>query len=75
VLDLDSTLREQAAALGDIEYVSLIDYFCNEDGCLTHLDRDVVSSTTSYDYGHLTPIASLYLARDVLVPKILNPGH
>ena len=54
-----------------VDYVSLIDFLCNEEGCLTHYKPYSEDSLTSWDQTHLTPIASYYLARDLLSPKIL----
>jgi hypothetical protein len=53
-------------------FVGIIDYFCNEKGCLTRIGSDRQSGITTWDYGHLTPIASGAFARDVLVPLILT---
>lgn len=70
VLDLDLQLKKESSQSNHVEYVSLIDFFCNNDGCLTHLTQDVMASVTSWDYGHLTPIASYYLAKNFLAPFV-----
>jgi hypothetical protein len=53
-------------------YVNLTDFFCNKDGCLTYLGEDRLTGITSYDYGHLMPAASNYLARELLVKTVLG---
>jgi peptidoglycan/LPS O-acetylase OafA/YrhL len=72
VLDLDQKLKQGSINSNNIEYISLIDFFCNKDGCLTHYEPDVAASITSWDYGHLAPIASHQLAKDLLAPIITN---
>lgn len=55
-----------------LNYLSLIDYFCNKDGCITYYNEDIAESITTHDYGHLSSIASFNLAKDVITPKILS---
>lgn len=72
VLELDDKLKIESDKYRNFEYVSLIDFFCNVDGCLTHYSSDVAASVTTWDYGHLTPIASRHLAKEILVPSIIK---
>ena len=72
VLQLDTILKLGSRNSENYQYVSLIDYFCNGDGCLIHFDTDVASSITSHDYGHLSPIASYNLANDWLGPIVFG---
>jgi hypothetical protein len=72
VIDLDRKLKKESEQSNVMEYVSLIDFFCNNDGCLTHYTQDVAASVTSWDYGHLAPIASYHLAKDFLAPFVAN---
>jgi hypothetical protein len=72
VLELDVKLKIESTKFSNFDYISLIDFFCNVDGCLTHYSSDVASSVTSWDYGHLTPIASRQLAKEILVPSIVK---
>ena len=74
VLELDKRLMKDSIDLYKLEYVSLIDFFCNKEGCLTHYTPDVTASVTSWDYGHLTPIASHHLAKELLAPIISKKG-
>ena len=52
--------------------VNLIDFFCNAQGCLTYLGNDVAKGEMSWDYGHLTPVASDYLAKNLLAKLIVG---
>ena len=54
------------------QFVNVMDVFCNQDGCLTYLGDDIMRGVTTWDYGHLTPIASDYLARNILIEKIVG---
>lgn len=53
-------------------YADIIGAFCNNDGCLTYLGDDVKTGITSWDYGHLTPTASEYLAKQLLSKLVTN---
>jgi hypothetical protein len=70
VMESDKSLQSGTANAVDFMYVSLIDYFCTKEGCLVHHGEGNPESLTSWDYGHLTPVASYHLAKDVLVPLI-----
>jgi lysophospholipase L1-like esterase len=74
--DLDALIRQKARANG-VEYISVWDVFCNQDGCLArvsnnHKDKDL----TAWDYAHLTVAGSDFLANAIksrLFPGLL-PG-
>lgn len=66
----NQTLKKEFKSSANSQFVSVIDYFCNQEGCLTYLGADRKLGITSWDYGHLTPIASNAFAKDVLVPSI-----
>jgi len=72
VLELDAKLKIESSKYPNFEYISLMDFFCNKDGCLTHYSSDVAASVTTWDYGHLAPIASRHLAKEILVPRIVK---
>jgi len=57
---------------GGFQYISMIDLFCNEEGCLTYLGSDRKNGLVTFDYGHLTPVASIYAAEKLLAPLILK---
>jgi len=54
------------------KFISLINYFCNKNGCLIYIGEDLESGITSWDYGHLTPAASDALSRDVLAKAVID---
>lgn len=65
-------LKHDLEKYSTVEYVDLINVFCNENGCMTRVGNDPVSGITSWDYGHLTPLASDYLAKKTLVKRIIE---
>jgi len=67
----DQRLKADVKLTGDASYVSLIDFFCRAEGCLVYLGDNRLN-LTSYDYGHLTPLASELLARERLLPLITS---
>ena len=72
VTALDGELRSRLPQSASVRYVSVIDYFCNRDGCLVYYGDDIREGITSWDYGHLTPIASYHFAKDVLAGSIMD---
>jgi hypothetical protein len=63
-LAADEQLR-QFAADNHIEYFSLINELCNDDGCLTAAS-DEPADLITWDYGHLTTNGSKLVARGLL---------
>ena len=72
VLALNQKLKRDFVATPHSSYVDMLDLFCNLEGCLTRIGDDPKMGSTSWDYGHLTEIASEYLAKELLVPIILK---
>ncbi len=72
VLKENTMLQERFTQSDGRIFVNLIDFFCNESGCLTYIGDDKKTGITSWDYGHLTPIASDYLAKNLLVNLIVD---
>jgi len=72
VMRINAELKKQFVESPHIHFVSIIDYFCNSSGCLTYFGDNKETGLTTWDYGHLTPIASNAFARDILVPGILG---
>ena len=62
-------MRARAQKMG-IEFVSGMDFFCNDQGCLTRITDDAVQPL-SYDYGHLSASAMVYYV-DQLAPLIFK---
>ncbi|NPU67656.1 acyltransferase family protein [Bradyrhizobium sp. 83012] len=60
----DAFLAAQAKRLG-ADYVSLRQFMCDDNGCLTRIGPNA-SELTTFDSGHLTYPASLLVARHVL---------
>jgi peptidoglycan/LPS O-acetylase OafA/YrhL len=72
ILSTNNQLLRDFIETDKSRYVDVIDVFCNKDGCLTYTGVDMRESLTAWDYGHLTPSASLYLAQNRLVKLILG---
>jgi peptidoglycan/LPS O-acetylase OafA/YrhL len=72
VLAFDYKLKRDFFADPNVTYVSLIDYFCTQEGCVVYYGDDVVTGVTTWDSGHLAPIASLRFAADILAPLLLR---
>jgi hypothetical protein len=70
VMRENDRLREDFARAGDDRLVDLVGFFCNDRGCLTRVGPDRVSDFVTFDYGHLTPPASRYLARSLLAARV-----
>jgi hypothetical protein len=69
-LILNQQLKNQFSSIDNASYISIIDLFCNFEGCLIYIGDDVKKGITTWDYGHLTPMASEYFAKNILVPSI-----
>ncbi len=72
VLDEERNMKAALKPIEDFEYVSLLDLFCNKEGCLTYLNNDKWEGITTFDNGHLSKVASVYVAKKLLTPLILN---
>lgn len=51
-------------------YIDMIDLLCNSNGCLTYLGDDPRTGLTSMDTNHLTPLASAYVAKNLIIPLL-----
>jgi hypothetical protein len=71
-LSENSTLQKKFKQTDTDIFVNIIDLFCNKDGCLTYLGHDKKTGITSWDYGHLTEIASDYLSKELLAKLIVS---
>ncbi len=69
---LDDALRSGLAQSASVRFVSIIDYFCNGEGCLVYYGNDIKEGITSWDYAHLTPVASDHFARDILASTVMD---
>jgi peptidoglycan/LPS O-acetylase OafA/YrhL len=71
MIGLDRALQRSFPNDPHARYVSLIDPMCTSVGCLTYFGSDRRSGITTYDYAHLSIVASDFVAKRVLVPTIL----
>jgi hypothetical protein len=69
---LNAHIKKQFQQSGQTHYLDAIGAFCNTLGCLTRMGNDRRADIATYDYGHLTPIASDFLAQHLLVSSVLN---
>lgn len=73
VIELDSQLKMAFYSMPkNTQYVSVIDLFCDEVGCLTYTGESIRDTLTTWDNSHFTPSASIYLAQNLLIKKIVN---
>jgi peptidoglycan/LPS O-acetylase OafA/YrhL len=72
VMAANTQLRQTFTPQDGVYLVDLIGFFCNQAGCLTRIGPDRMTGITSADYGHLTPVASEHLARQLLADVVLN---
>jgi hypothetical protein len=70
--DLNNILKRALPNDAHQKYADLMQLLCNDQGCLTYLGDDVKSTITTWDYGHLTPFASEFVARELLVDLITS---
>jgi hypothetical protein len=70
VLANDAALKKAFVPTPGQMFVSLIDVFCDGDGCLTYLGDDRRSGITSWDLGHISSAASDFLAKTRLVAAV-----
>ena len=69
-LDIDAVLRARDTKQG-VQYISLKDALCNEQGCLTNVGTDFPNDLIVMDYGHLTKNGATYLSEHVLGEQIM----
>ena len=59
--------RFSKRVLGDESFINIMNLFVNQEGCLVRIgEGDIKQAITSPDKGHLTPIASDILAKELL---------
>jgi peptidoglycan/LPS O-acetylase OafA/YrhL len=72
VLTLNTELKRGFINSPQKVYVDTISIFCNSQGCLTSINEDIKEGLVSWDTGHLTEIASKYLASKILSKIIIE---
>ncbi|MET0268119.1 MAG: acyltransferase family protein [Duganella sp.] len=74
VMELNHTLVQGFPTTDrSVVYVDIIDALCKPEGCMTYIGDDPKTGMTSFDYGHLMPQVSDYVARQVLVKAVTGP--
>ncbi len=68
--ELNDALNTGFLTTDAMAFVDIIGTFCNAEGCLIYLGDDVKTGLTSMDDAHLLPIASEYLARQLLARMV-----
>ncbi|PSV46780.1 acyltransferase family protein [Photobacterium indicum] len=68
LFSLDSDTKLKYSKQDELTYISLINELCSEAGCLAKLDQN--KTPLVWDYGHLTPKGSEYIASNVIWPLI-----
>lgn len=66
-LKLDLIAKDQFQANPRKQYIDLIDLLCNTEGCLVYIGADIATGITSFDTNHLSPVASEYVAKELLM--------
>jgi peptidoglycan/LPS O-acetylase OafA/YrhL len=72
IMNENSYLRTHFPNREDLNFVDVIGFFCNESGCLIRIGNNKQTGITTWDVGHMTPIASDYLAKNLLVKLIVE---
>ena len=74
VMATDAKLSNRYQNDPNLTYISLISRLCTLEGCLARIPGEWPRDLITFDYGHLTPDASVYVARDVMKAYI-SPSH
>jgi len=69
-LQLNSAARGNFHGGPSKQYIDLIDILCNGDGCLTYIGNDLTTGLTSLDSNHLSPAASDFVAKELLIKHL-----
>ena len=65
IIKINEDLLMEFSHYPGVSFVDIIDLFCDQNGCLVYLGDNMEVGITTYDYGHLTPIASEYVAQKI----------
>jgi len=72
VLMANTKLQQGLATDPAVRFANVFGTLCNDEGCLVYLGDDPRGGIVSWDDAHLTPIASNYIAINLLVPIITS---
>ena len=70
--EIDRRIHKQLRPDDSFIYVDLFDFLCDTDGCMTRVGADRRDDLITFDYGHLSPAGSMYVARNLLTPMVLR---
>ncbi len=68
-------LQAAFAKSGVPGFVDIFKLFCDEAGCLTRVGEDRIADLTDFDFGHLTPAGSIYLAKHLLTRAVIDASE
>ena len=54
-LDTNEDLKKRFSKLDGVNFIDVIDLFCDNEGCLVYFGNDIKSGITTWDYGNLAP--------------------
>jgi hypothetical protein len=69
---LDGVLKKRYGNKDNIEYISLFDFLCNEQGCLVRTGDDIRNDLITWDDHHFTKTGSEFVGKSLLAPKIMS---
>lgn len=70
---IEQLLREEVLSFSNNDrYINTVKVFCNSEGCLLKTGDQLESSITSLDKEHLSPSASDYFAKNILIEAIIK---
>ncbi|MBU3623181.1 acyltransferase family protein [Polynucleobacter sp. AP-Latsch-80-C2] len=69
-LQLNTIAKQQFESTPQKQYIDLIDFLCNTDGCLVYFGDDLKTGISSYDTNHLSPQAAEIVAKQLLIPYL-----
>jgi peptidoglycan/LPS O-acetylase OafA/YrhL len=72
ILATDRTLRERYGTSPDLHYVSLIEHLCTDVACQAAIPGKPPYNIMAFDYGHLAPEASAYIAEQLIAGPLLT---
>jgi hypothetical protein len=73
IFKTDSVIRERYENDHDLVYVSLIKQLCDDSGCQATVAGKWPYNLIAMDYGHLTPMGSVFVAQNVLAAHLVEP--
>lgn len=73
IFKTDLLIRERYDNGQDLEYVSLVKQLCDVRGCRATVAGKWPYNLIAMDYGHLTPMGSVFVAQNVLAAHLVEP--